>query len=81
MIRTYRQTQRDLAHNIRDARLRAKMSQEQLALMADVDRSYVSQIERGIGNPSVRVLHRIAACLSVELFELFRPPTTIRARV
>lgn len=37
-----------------------KLSQEQLALDASVNRTFVSQIERGIGNPSLHTLCRLA---------------------
>lgn len=46
------------------------MSQEALALAAEVDRTYVSQIERGIGNPSLLILCRIAAVLETEPVDL-----------
>jgi transcriptional regulator with XRE-family HTH domain len=63
---------RDLAANLREARITAGLSQEALALSADVDRTYVSQIERGIGNPSVGILIRLAASLSVDIDDLIR---------
>lgn len=49
------------------------LSQETLALMADVDRTFVSQIERGIGNPSLLIMTRLAAALDVELHQLLQP--------
>ena len=49
------------------------LSQEALALMADVDRTFVSQIERGIGNPSLLIMTRLAAALDVELHQLLQP--------
>ena len=64
--------QRDVGLNLRAARLGAGFSQEALALAAEVDRTYVSQIERGIGNPSIGVLVRLAACLSVDVFDLLQ---------
>ncbi len=42
------------------------MSQEQLALDAGMERSYVSDLERGTRNPSVRALGRLAEALDVE---------------
>lgn len=41
------------------------MSQEQLALEAGMKRSYVSELERGLRNPSVRALGRLAEALGV----------------
>ena len=52
---------------IRSRREVAGMSQEALAAEADVHRTYVSQLERGIGNPSLDVLGRIAAVLGSSL--------------
>lgn len=47
------------------------MSQEQLALAAGLDRTYVSGIERSRRNPSLRSMQRIAAVLGADLAELF----------
>jgi transcriptional regulator with XRE-family HTH domain len=41
------------------------MSQEQLAFECGFDRTYVSLMERGIRNPTVRSLVRLAGALSV----------------
>jgi transcriptional regulator with XRE-family HTH domain len=66
---------RDLvAWNIRRLRVARGTSAETLAADADVDRAYMSQIERGLGNPTIDVLERIAAVLHVELTELFTLP-------
>jgi transcriptional regulator with XRE-family HTH domain len=42
------------------------LSQEQLALEAGMKRSYVSELERGLRNPTVRALGRLAAALEIE---------------
>lgn len=52
-----------LAVEIKQARKEAGISQESLALAADVDRTYVSQLERGIANPSLLILCRLAQAL------------------
>jgi transcriptional regulator with XRE-family HTH domain len=54
-----------LSENVRRERVARGISQEQLALSADVDRTYVSQIEREIANPSMKTLCQIAAALQV----------------
>jgi len=36
-------------------------------LQAEVDRTYVSQLERGIANPSLLILHRISTVLGMDL--------------
>lgn len=52
-----------LAQNVRSLRHAKKLSQEELAFEADIDRTYVSQIERSIINPSLLVLHKVALAL------------------
>ena len=56
-----------LADAIKLARINAGLSQEALALAAEVDRTYVSQLERGVANPSLQILFRIAKALGQEL--------------
>lgn len=64
---TFERVQIRLAKDIKAARRAAGMSQEALALQADVDRTYVSQLERGIANPSLFVLYRLANVLDCDL--------------
>jgi len=47
------------------------MSQEQLALAADVDRSYISEIELAKNSASIDILEQIALALNVAPKELF----------
>jgi transcriptional regulator with XRE-family HTH domain len=58
--------------NVRRARQKAGLTQEQLALEAKIDLTYVGGIERGKRNPSVVVLARIAHALAVEPADLLR---------
>lgn len=51
------------------------MTQENLAVDADVDRTSVSGIERQEFNPSVDLLDRLCAALDVDISELFIVPT------
>ena len=62
--------QANLARNIIARRKALNMSQEKLALQAGVDRTYVSQLERGIANPSVSILCRIAEILQCDMQDL-----------
>lgn len=62
-----------LAANIKSLRKNANLSQEGLALAADVDRTYVSQIERATGNPSLLILCRLADVLGVDVVALLSP--------
>ena len=59
-----------LGRNVRAARLARGLSQEQLAFEAEMKRSYLSDLERGTRNPSVRALGRLAKALGVEPADL-----------
>lgn len=54
--------------------MRREISQEQLAVDGGVDRTYVSRLERGLENPTVGVLERLAASLSIEIADFFQKP-------
>ena len=43
------------------------MTQKELSEITGIDQSDISKIERGIANPSVGTLYRIAAALDSEL--------------
>lgn len=51
--------------NVRRARKAAGLSQEDLAFQAGLARSYMSDVERGERNPTVRVIGQIAAALKI----------------
>lgn len=51
--------------NVKRVRREAALSQEALADLADVARSYMSDVERGARNPTLKVVERIAAALDV----------------
>lgn len=59
-----------LARNVRSRRKELALSQEQLAFEADIDRTYVSQIERSTINPSLQVLCKVASALKLEVVSL-----------
>lgn len=61
-----------LGQNVRSQRQARGLSQETLALEAGMKRSYVSELERGKRNPTVRALGRLAAALQVDPAELLR---------
>ena len=62
---------RVLGDNVKTLRLTHGLSQEELAFQAELDRTYISQIERGVSNPSVLVILKISMVLKVEFSELF----------
>jgi transcriptional regulator with XRE-family HTH domain len=58
---------RGLAQSVKLRRKELGLSQEDLADLAEIDRTYASQIERGVANPSLEVLYRVARSLQIEL--------------
>ncbi len=52
--------------NIQNLRYSKKLTQEQLALAANVDRSYISEIEHAKSSVSIDILERIAVALDVD---------------
>jgi len=62
-----------VAENVRVARKAAGMSQEELALEAGVDRTYVSQVERQLRNTTIVVLSRLAKALKTTPDKLLVP--------
>ena len=61
-----------LARQLKERREEMGLSQEALADQAEVDRTYVSKIERAVANPSILVLHRLAGALDMDLLELLK---------
>lgn len=59
-----------LGKRVRHFRIAAGLSQEELAFRAEMKRSYVSDLERGTRNPSVRALKRLATALGVHPSDL-----------
>lgn len=73
-----------VALNLRRLRVAKGIAQEALAVDAEIDRTYVSRLERNLENPTVAVLERISAALDVPIIEFFavpragaRPPATL----
>lgn len=60
-----------LGTNLKRIRISAQKSQEDLAVEAEVDRTYISSIERGVANPSILTLANICLALDVSLSVLF----------
>jgi transcriptional regulator with XRE-family HTH domain len=61
-----------LGRNIRTCREARGLTQEQLALDAGMKRSYVSELERGLRNPTVRAVGRLANVLKIDPSRLLR---------
>jgi transcriptional regulator with XRE-family HTH domain len=59
-----------LGRFIREQRQTAQLSLREMARMTDISNAYLSQIERGLHEPSVRVLHALADALEVPVEDL-----------
>ena len=71
--------QKVVGRNVRKARKSRRMSQEQLALQADLDLRYLGGIERGEFNPTVSVLGKLAAVLATNPAAFFDQPSAGKA--
>ena len=56
--------------NLRAQRIKCQFTQEQLAERADLDRTYISGLERGVRNPTITIVAQLASALNVN-------PTTL----
>ncbi|PWB83009.1 MAG: XRE family transcriptional regulator [Methylocystaceae bacterium] len=62
-----------LARNLKKYRRAQRLSQEELGHRAELDRTYISSIERCVYSATVDVVGRLAAALGVPAVELLRP--------
>ncbi len=58
-------------NRVREIRGQKGLSQEALARLAEIDRTYIGGIERGERNAGIKNVHRIADALGVSAAELF----------
>lgn len=58
--------------NIRQIRREKDISQEKLALEAELNRAYVGYIERGERHPSIETVYKIALALDIPIYKLFQ---------
>ncbi len=68
----FKKHQVGLALKIRQLRLDIGLSQEKLAMQANIDRTLVSKIERKLANPTLEVLVKIALSLNVTVDYLIK---------
>ena len=64
--------QKTIGKNIRGLRNAKKISQERLAELSDLDRTYIQSIEKGDRNISVEVLLKLATGLNVQVTEILK---------
>ncbi len=61
-----------VGRNIRKIRLSKGWSQEALSFEAEVNKNYISDLERGARNPSLKILLKIANALDVNIVDLIK---------
>lgn len=61
------------AENLKKHRKAAGLSQEELAHNADIERSYVSMLERRLNSPTIDMLAKLAHAIGVQPYELLLP--------
>ncbi|WP_028749526.1 helix-turn-helix domain-containing protein [Rhizobium mesoamericanum] len=67
-------TRARIAWNLRQLRSTLGVTQENLAVDANIDRTVVSDLERGRHNASIDLLDRLAIALAVDIAVLFSEP-------
>jgi transcriptional regulator with XRE-family HTH domain len=64
--------QEKIGNRIKELRLLKKLSQEALANIAEVDRTYMTSVERGRRNISIQSLEKILSALEISFGEFFK---------
>lgn len=54
-----------LGQNLKRHRRKKRLTQSELASASGIDRSYISDVERGVGNPTVLVVQQLAEALGI----------------
>jgi transcriptional regulator with XRE-family HTH domain len=57
---------------IKELRIQKGVSQERLALDANIDRTYIGHIEKGVRNVSIEIIEKLATYFQMPISELFR---------
>jgi len=68
----YMDTQKIVGASVRRIRQSKKLSQEKLAYLSELDRTYIQSIEKGKRNISIKVLFQISKALNVSILELIK---------
>lgn len=63
-----------LALNLKKFRSAAGLSQEELAHRAEIDRTYISSLERSVYGATIDMLDKIAKVLGIEAADLLKRP-------
>ena len=61
-----------LGNRIKSIRLEKKISQEKLAHLSDLDRTYIQSIEKGDRNLSIATIEKISNAFNIQIHELLK---------
>jgi transcriptional regulator with XRE-family HTH domain len=73
-------TRARIAWNLRHLRSSQKVTQENLAVDAQVDRTVISDLERGRHNASIDLMDRLANALSIDISAFFSEPSPAQVK-
>lgn len=69
---------KNLSRRVRELRQAKRLTQEECAARAEIATAYLSGLERGVRNPTVKVLARLAEALDQPIAALFDEPNRSR---
>lgn len=64
----------EIGEKLKQLRLRANLTQEELARRCELSKGFISQVERGLTSPSIATLVDYLECLGSNLQEFFQDP-------
>ena len=64
-------TMTEIGLKIKEIRVSKKISQRKLATLAGISNTYLSDIEVGRTNPSLKTMEKLAAALEIQIKDLF----------
>ena len=59
-------------NRVKEERLKLKLSQEKLALEANIDRTYMNEVEKGSRNISLNIAYKLSKALKIPLSNLLK---------
>lgn len=68
---TFKHKLKYIGKTVSNQRIFLGLSQEELSKKSGIDRTYISRIERGIVNPSILILYKIARILKMTMNDYF----------
>lgn len=60
------------AYNLKQVRHKKNLSQEELADLSNLHRTYISAVERGVKNISIDNMEKLAKALDLDIVELLK---------